>query len=197
MDDPNNYRAVGLESCLLKLMTLLIHMQLVSWCEKYKILPPSQNGFRAGYRTNNNAFILRCAIDRARAEGKTLYVMFADISNAFPSTEQSTLWLKLRGLGAGGMIFDWIRMIYERMEYVVRHNSETSEMFKSIMGILIGDTCSPILWNIYLADIKFLISNLDIKLNGCNISHLEQADDVVLASTTPEGLQELMNALAI
>ena len=122
MDDPNNYRAVGLESCLLKLMTLLIHMRLVSWCEKYKILPPSQNGFRAGYRTNNNAFILRCAIDRARAEGKTLYVMFADISNAFPSTEQSTLWLKLRGLGAGGMIFDWIRMIYERMEYVVRHN---------------------------------------------------------------------------
>jgi hypothetical protein len=78
--------------------------------------------------------------------------MFADISNAFPSAEQSTLWLKLRSLGAGGMIFDWIRMIYERMEYVVRHNSETSETFKSITGILIGDTCSPILWNIYLAE---------------------------------------------
>ena len=196
-DDPNNYRAVGLESCLLKLMTLLIHMRLTAWCDKYNILPPSQNGFRTGYRTNNNAFILRCAIDRARAEGKTLYVMFADISNAFPSTEQSTLWLKLRSLGAGGMIFDWIRMIYDRMEYVVRHNSETSEVFKSISGILIGDTCSPILWNIYLADIKFLISNLDIKLDGCHISHLEQADDVVLMSTSAEGLQERMDSLAI
>ena len=43
--------------------------------------------------------------------------MFADISNAFPSTEQSVLsgWLKLRNLGAEGMIFNWIELIYERM----------------------------------------------------------------------------------
>ena len=195
-DDPNNYRAIGLESCLLKLMTLLIHIRLTAWCEKYNLLPPSQNGFRNGYRTNNNTFILRCAVDRARAEGNTLFVMFADISNAFPSTEQSTLWLKLRSLGAGGMIFDWIRMVYERMDYIVSHNSETSEVFKSIIGILIGDTCSPILWNIYLADIKFLISGLDIKLDGCHISHLEQADDILLMSTTAKGLQDRMNVLS-
>jgi hypothetical protein len=172
-------------------------MRLSAWCEKYNLLPPSQNGFRSGYRTNNNAFILRCAIDRARAEGKTLYVMFADISNAFSSTEQSTLWLKLRSPGAGGMIFDWIRMVYERMDYIVRHDSESSDTFKSTIGILIGDTCSPILWNIYLADIKFLISNLDIKLDGCHISHLEQADDIVLMSTTAKGLQERMNLLSL
>ena len=187
-DDPNNYRAVGLESCLLKLMTLLIHMRLTIWCEKYNLLPPSQNGFRSGYRTNNNTFILRCAIDRARADGNTLYV--------FPSTEQSTLWLKLRSLGAGGMIFDWIRMVYERMTYIVYHNSETSDVLNSIIGILIGDTCSPILWNIYLADIKFTISDLDIKLDGCHISHLEQADDIVLISTTAKGLQDRMNVLS-
>jgi hypothetical protein len=124
--------------------------------------------------------------------GPELYVMFVDISNAFPSTQQSTLWSKLRSLGAGGMSFDWIRMIYERMEYVVHHNTETSDIFKSIIGILIvGDTCSPILlWNIFVADIKFLISNLDIKIDGCHISHLEQADDVVLMSTTVAGLNE-------
>ena len=195
-DDPNNFRAIGLESCLLKLMTLLIHIRLTAWCDSHNLLPPSQNGFRGGFRTNNNAFILCCAVDRARAEGKTLFVMFADISNAFPSTDQSTLWLKLRSLGAGGMIFDWIRMVYDRMTYIVRHNSDTSESFKSVAGILIGDTCSPILWNIYLADIKFLISNLDIRLDGCHISHLEHADDVVLMSTSPEGLQDRMNLLS-
>jgi reverse transcriptase-like protein len=94
------------------------------------------------------------------------------------------------------MIFDWIRMVYERIDYIVCHNSETSDVFKSIIGILIGDTCSPILWNIYLADIKILISNLDIKLDGCHISHLEQADDIVLMSTTAKKLQELMNTLS-
>jgi hypothetical protein len=53
-------------------------------------------------------------------------------------------------------------MVYERMVYIVRHNSETSDAFKSIIGILIGDTCSPILWNIYLADIKFPISTIQL-----------------------------------
>ena len=44
--------------------------------------------------------------------------MFADISNAFPSAEQSALsgWLKLRNLSAEGMIFNWIEWIYERMK---------------------------------------------------------------------------------
>ena len=100
--EPDNYRTIGLESCFLKLMTLLIHNRLMNWCETNNLLPESQNGFRQGFRTNNNTFILRCAIDRARATGISLYVVFADLSNAFPSTEQSTLWLKLRQMGAGG-----------------------------------------------------------------------------------------------
>ena len=44
--------------------------------------------------------------------------MFADISNAFPLIEQSTLsgCLKLRNLSAEGMIYNWIEWIYERMK---------------------------------------------------------------------------------
>ena len=193
--DPISYRAIGLESCALKMMTLLIHERLSAWSEEYNLLPPSQNGFRRGYRTNDKAFIPRCAIDRARAENKTLYVCFADVSNAFPSTEQATLWLKLREMGAGGPLFDWLRMLYRRMLYFVRHNSEISDLFAALIGILIGDTCSPILWNLYMANLrKFLISQ-GISLDDCNIAHLEQADDIVLIATSPEGLQTLMNAL--
>jgi hypothetical protein len=37
-------------------------------------IPDYQNGFREGYRTNNNPFILRCVKEWARANGLTLYV---------------------------------------------------------------------------------------------------------------------------
>jgi hypothetical protein len=47
----------------------------------------------------------------------TLYVVFADLSNAFPSTDQATLWLKMRGAGTGGPIFDWLCMLYKQMVY--------------------------------------------------------------------------------
>jgi hypothetical protein len=141
-------------------------------------------------------FILRCAIDRARAMGVPLYAVFADLSNAFPSTDQATLWLKMQGAGAGGPIFDWLRMLYKRMVYIVRHESETSTLFRSLLGILIGDTSSPIMWTLYLSDFKLLSDETtDILLAGIFITNLEQADDVVLISFTPNGAQKKMNAL--
>jgi hypothetical protein len=141
-------------------------------------------------------FILRCAIDRARALGKPLFVVFADLSNAFPSTDQATLWLKMRAAGAGGAIFDWLRMLYRRMTYIVRHESEVSTMFRALIGILIGDTSSPILWTLYLSDFKLLSdATTDILLAGIFITNLEQADDVILISLTAEGAQRKMNTL--
>ncbi|GLB40535.1 hypothetical protein LshimejAT787_0804060 [Lyophyllum shimeji] len=195
--DPESYRTIGLESCMLKLMTLLIHKRLTVWCDEQGLLPPSQNGFREGHRTNDNAFVLRCAIDRARHDGKPLYAVFVDLSNAFPSTDHSTLWLKLRTMGAGGRIFDWLRMLYSRMTYAVRHNSELSSSFRSTIGILIGDTCSPILWNLYLADFILHPDKDDIQLAGEIITQLDQADDIILLACTPDGAQRKLDALQL
>jgi hypothetical protein len=73
LSEANSYRTIGLESCFLKLICLLIHKRIYTWAEERGIIPPSQNGFREGYRTNNNGFVLRCMIERARAEGRTLW----------------------------------------------------------------------------------------------------------------------------
>ncbi|KAF9016212.1 hypothetical protein BDZ89DRAFT_899999, partial [Hymenopellis radicata] len=102
----NTYRLVGLESCLLKVLTLLIEKRIRKWADVRNVFPDSQNGFRAGLRTHNNSFVLRAAIDRARAEGKTLFVAFVDLKNAFPATDIPTLWMKLYNAGVSGPLFD-------------------------------------------------------------------------------------------
>ncbi|KAJ7066873.1 hypothetical protein B0H15DRAFT_753111, partial [Mycena belliarum] len=102
----NDYRLIALESCFLKALTILIHWRVFDWSEARGLIPPAQNGFRPGYRTNNNPFILRCVKEWARANGHTVYVACVDFTNAFPSTDQPTLWLKLFRLGMGGKIFD-------------------------------------------------------------------------------------------
>jgi hypothetical protein len=56
--NPESYRLVGLECCLLKCLTLLIDLRIQAWAETYHILPDFQNGFRKKYRTHNNSFIL-------------------------------------------------------------------------------------------------------------------------------------------
>ncbi|KAJ7126671.1 hypothetical protein C8R44DRAFT_873810 [Mycena epipterygia] len=69
-------------------------------------------------------------------------------------------------------------------------------MFRALLGILIGDTSSPILWTLYLSDFKLLSdATSDILLAGIFITNLEQADDVILISLTAAGAQRKMDAL--
>ncbi len=188
-EEPDSYRVICLKSCLLKVLTMIIHQRMSTWAVDNKLIPEWQNGFRAGYRTLNNAFILRCAIDWAKAHHKPLYVALVDATNAFPSTNQDTLWLRLVELGMGGPMFDWLRFVYRRMGYHVRHNNVTSDEFKSLIGLLTGDPASPTLWNLYLSSLKMPPDMDDVILGGLAMDMLAQADDILLLSLSTRGLQ--------
>ena len=192
---PDSYRIMGLECCLLKVMTLLIDRRIRAWAEENRFLPDSQNGFREGYRTHYNSFVLRTAVEKARLENKGLYVAFIDLKNAFPSTHLPTLWLKLYCSGVSGPLFDWLRMLYARMGYVMRDRSSLTAPFKSVIGVFTGDTASPILWNIYFADLESDLAGSvsDVVMHGQRISHVEQADDVALFSTSLYSVQEKLD----
>lgn len=159
------------------------------------LIPDWQNGLRPGYRTNNNPFILRCLRDWARAQGLDLYVAAIDASNAFHSTNQPTLWLKLFRLGMGGAVFDWLRMLYTRMAYYVHHGDMESKEFKELIGLLTGDPASPILWNLFLADLKMMPDMDDVFLAAVRISLLAQADDMLLVSLSAQGLRMKLSTL--
>jgi len=196
LHDASSYRAIALESCVLRFATLMIHMRFAVVLEENHILPDSQNGFRAEFRTNNNAFILRSLIERARASNETLHVAFVDISNAFPSTSHAVLWLKLEKYGLTGIYFDWLRMLYQRMEYVVSLGGKLSVQFKSLCGVLAGDPASPTLWNIFLADFSLWPDCDDASLLTRAVSHLEHADDMVIVSKSARGLQRHLDTVA-
>jgi hypothetical protein len=158
--------------------------RLRQWMAAENVLPDSQNGFREGYQTNNCSFILRCAIDRSRALKLPLYVAFLDLVNAFPSTNLPTLWVKLFLRGARGPLLDWLRMVYTRMEYAVKQacqqGVECTMRFRSLWGILAGDTASPGLFTYYLSDFRPPPDVDDLILSGHRISNIEEADDVAL-----------------
>lgn len=186
----SGYRLVALESCLLKMLTLLIDTRVRKWCEQENIIPDSQNGFRPGFRTDNNVFVLRAAMERAWSEGKTLYVIFFDLTNAFPAVDLPSLWTMLYRRGVGGPLFDWIRDLYRKMAYEVRVNGMTSEAFLSLIGLLTGDTASPGFWNFLMSDLCMMKRFGDIFLNGRHIVNMEIADDVAIISTSIVSIAE-------
>ncbi|CAA7257317.1 unnamed protein product [Cyclocybe aegerita] len=134
-EDVKNYCAIALESCLLKALTFIIHTKFCKALNSTSIIPPSQNGFWKNCHTNNNAFVLWTLIDKAASKGKTLDIAFVDISNAFPSTSHSSLWLKLEAYGLTGQYFDWIQMLYSQMTYIIAHNGIVSQKFSSLSQI--------------------------------------------------------------
>jgi hypothetical protein len=81
------------------------------------------------------------------------------------------------------------------MAYVVSAGGTDSDLFKSLMGVLIGDPCSPTLWNIFLSDFSLPPDPDDLVLDGIRISHLEHADDIIIISTSATGLQTHLCAL--
>ncbi|KAF5318398.1 hypothetical protein D9611_013896 [Ephemerocybe angulata] len=144
--DPKSYRIIALESCVAKVMTLMIDRRFREYLDDTKLIPDSQNGFREGYRTNNNSFVLRHCIDKARASGKCLITLSINLKNAFPSTNLDTLWTKLHDLGARGPIIDWLREFYRQMTYRVKVGNDYSSAFNSTWGIMAGDSISPALF---------------------------------------------------
>lgn len=106
-----------------------------------------------------------------------MWVVFLDITNAFPSTNRDLLWMKLYDMGISGKLFDWMRMLYGRMEYVVTMGGAQSDMFTSDIGVLIGDPISPTFWDLFFADFKLHPDADDVLLLNIVMSHLEQADD--------------------
>ena len=138
-------------------------------------------------------------IDRCRADGDTVFLAFMDLTNAFPSTDRSTLWRKLYNHDARGPMLDWVRMLYDRMEYAVAtgaNAAECSERFRSMWGILAGDSASPGLFNFFISDFRPPPQKWDIIVHRKPISHLEQADDIALAARNhPPALQTLISYL--
>ncbi|KAF5383608.1 hypothetical protein D9615_003499 [Tricholomella constricta] len=184
-----NYRLIVLECCLLKFFTLLIDRRVRDYAERHAIIPETQNGFREGYRTNNNPFILRTMTEKAKAEGTPLYIAYIDLKNAFPWTDRETLWVKLNTWGISGPIVNWLRKLYGSMTYMVRLDGDLSDRFQCNLGLLTGDPGSPGNWNIFLSD--FAVSHFpgDMLLHDVYVSKLEQADDIMIATPCPVAFQ--------
>ena len=83
VDDPDNYRAITLISCLGKLFTSIINNRFTFLSNEFEIISKNQSGFRKGFSTTDNIFIMHALVSIYFSLGGKLYCTFVDFCEAF------------------------------------------------------------------------------------------------------------------
>ena len=103
--NPDNYRGITLMSILGKIYFSILNKRLAIWVEDYIKLSEEQAGFRKGYSTLDNIFVLNALIQKYLSKRKgRFYVAFIDFRKAFDSVDRKRLLILLEKIGLSGNI---------------------------------------------------------------------------------------------
>lgn len=88
--------------------------------------------------------------------------MFVDLKAAFDNVDRETLWRILREKGIKERILRRLQNIYEETTVMVRTKNGLTEKFATKKGVRQGCVSSPLLFNVYIADIDKEMCNRGI-----------------------------------
>lgn len=166
----------------------------------------NQTGFRKGYTTTDNCFLLKAIIDLFNTTNKSLFCAFIDYEKAFDNLWRSALWSKLlkSGIENNCKLFNVVKGLYNTVKSCVMVNNIKSEYFISKMGVRQGENLSPLLFSLYINDLEeFLVldgnESLKFDIDMCDVYLkmfvLMYADDTVILARSEQGLQRQLNSL--
>ena len=190
---------ITLTSCLGKLFTSILQSRLNKYIEIHNILNPEQFGLRPNARTTDSLFILQQLLHKYTKQHEKLYVGFIDYEKAFDSVWQSGMIHKLQKEGIKGKFLKVIKSMYSSIRSCEMVNQNTmTESSLCNKGIRQGDGLSPVLFSLFMTDLPeyFRVHNCPgVKSGNQSLNCLMYADDLLVISNSPEGLQQSLNVI--
>ena len=198
--NPNNYRGIFLTSVFSKIFTSILNTRLQIWANMHDLIAEEQCGFRKGYCTVDNIYILHEVIRHYLNKKKKLYVCFIDFKKAFDTVDRRSLWIALENNGIQGKMAAILKDMYRSVQGRVRCNGDLSDFFSCPNGLKQGCKLSPILFSYLVNEITKEIVHagkhgVQLLPELTQLFLLLFADDIVLISDTVLGLQNQLNVL--
>ena len=202
INNPNNYRGISLCDICSKLYSSIINNRLQIWVGQNNITGEHQAGYKKNYMTIDHAFTLLAAVQKqfSNTSGRKLYVAFVDFEKAFDSISRKLLWPILSKNGITGKLYNCIKSMYSDVKARIRNGDKLSNTVNSTKGVKQGDSCSSILFSLFVNELANDIINngrhgVRISRDLVELFILLFADDLVLLSETVVGLQRQLNNL--
>jgi hypothetical protein len=129
---------------------------------------------------------------------KHLYACFIDFKKAFDTVWRNGLFYKMLKLGIGGPFGNIIRNMYSTSFVQIKLHEGLTEPISDNTGVKQGCVMSPALFKLFINDIPDMFdpSCDPVQLHKDKFNSLLFADDLVLLSETPQGLQNALNHLS-
>ena len=128
-----------------------------------------------------------------------LSVGFIDYEKAFDSVWQSGMIHKLQTEGIKGKFLKVIKSMYSSIRSCEMVNQNTmTESSLCNKGIRQGDGLSPVLFSLFMTDLPeyFRVHNCPgVKSGNQSLNCLMYADDLLVISNSPGGLQQSLNVI--
>ena len=213
-----NSRGISLLSAAGKIMAKILLNRIIPNISE-DILPETQAGFRPNRSTSDMIFVSRQLLEKCREQHRPLFVGFLDLSKAFDTVDRELLWAVLSRAGCPDKFIRLVRLLHDGMRAKVRVASLESDPFAVAGGVKQGCVLAPVLFNIYIQCVTFLLhQRLDAgagahisfrtdrnlfdlkklkartKRKNTRVLELQYADDCTLIAHTPADLQSALTA---
>ena len=153
--DPANYCPLSITSCFGKLFTGALNECLIAFMICKNIAHPFQGAFTRGRRGTDHIFLANTLIDQAKFLGHPLYVAFIDLQKAYDSVCRPLLFRKMVIAGLGPKFCTIVEDMYINASYRIKVGNKLGSSFSTNIGLRQGDPLSPLLFNLFIADIIF------------------------------------------
>jgi len=202
--NPDNYRGISLLSTIGKLFSAILNRRMYEWAEEEEKICKEQAGFRRSYSTTDHIYTLISMAKKTvfgRRSGK-MYVAFVDYKKAFDTVDREQLWQVLQKIQTSTKMIKMIKAMYLSVQSCVKWGAKFTDFFSCPLGVKQGCLFSPLIFSLLISEVANFV-----RLKGRHgiqlLPGLEEiflllfADDIVLISSTPTGLQNQLNNLNI
>ena len=144
-----------------------------------EIFSKYQYGFRKGYSTQQCLLALLEKWKAAIGKGKVFGVLLTDLSKAFDCLNHELLIAKLNAYGFTLPALKLVQDYLSDRKQTARVNNSYSTWFEFFFGVLPqGSILGPLLFNIFLADLCFILDKTDIANHADDNTPYTSSNDV-------------------
>ena len=172
-----NYRPISLLPIFSKIFEKVIYTRMYKFLSDNNRIYSRQFGFRSNHSTNHALISLTEGIKSYLDTGQWVAGIFLDLRKAFDTVNHQILLQKLNSYGFRGNSYMLLQSFLHNRKQFVSINGFDSEILELKCGIPQGSTLGPLLFLLYINDLRFCLKN-------SNVSHF--ADDTCITQSNKD-----------